>query len=135
MISISVSKIPDQALSEWRLSKIYFSKSPEVCLCGKSNIKECCIIINTRNGNKALLGSSCVKLILNKDCSFVFNLKKSNSTLKLKKLSSTEIRTLLDVGIINEWESDFLGNISKRENISIAQMEIINKIKNRLNTN
>lgn len=54
-------QIWDIAKLEWKLDYIdEHDEADETCLCGHYPIKQCCYLVNTKNGSHALVGNCCV---------------------------------------------------------------------------
>lgn len=60
----SVGKTQSEAILEWMLIGICWTIDPGRCLCGHSQIKEHCVLINTLNENVVMVHSNCAEKLL-----------------------------------------------------------------------
>jgi len=57
IIDLSEAVVWDLAKLEWGLAEVYEADEPERCLCGHFPIKEVCVLLNQRNGNRTEVGN------------------------------------------------------------------------------
>lgn len=123
IVALSEADDFDKAVSEWGLARVY--KGIDTCLCGHSPINNICVIKNKKNGNTAIVGSTCVQNFIGIPTDYLF--KTYTLLLKDEKVSFDKrfIQYLFDHEIINEWEYRFLLSTYSRPflNLSIKQQQ------------
>jgi len=130
ILKMSDAKVWDEAVKEWSLVKIRYSKEPETCLCGHHPIKELCFIRNSVNGEVALVGNCCIKKFLGVDLSNVF------ISLSRGRVNMDVVEYCHEHGVINEWEHDFMRDIVRKCILSAKEdakgKQIVCKIMSKL---
>lgn len=96
----------DEAKKEWVLVRIY--KSVGECLCGHKPIYNLCVLRNSVNNSKAIVGSTCVQKFIGIKTEYLFESYKMISKDTTAYLSEELINYLYEHDIINEWEKEFL---------------------------
>lgn len=130
--SLSVANNYYDAIKEWKLEIIIDSFEPTTCLCGHYPIKELCIIQNTKNKEKTIVGNCCILKILNIDTEKLFKglkkIKKDNS----KSINKEFLNYVFEHNIINDWEFDFYDNIKLKRKLTLKQLECKSKINEKI---
>jgi hypothetical protein len=117
IVGLSLADTWDEAKREWELDHVYFADTPGTCLCGKTPIREHCVLVNRANSNRAVVGSCCVK-------KFLPGLSSSRIFAGLRRVARSTGAALNEAcieyahskGYINDWERTFyLDTIRKRK--------------------
>lgn len=118
----------DEAIREWHLENIFWTKEFGKCLC-RHLIKQHCIMRNVLNENTITVGNCCINKFpshKNKDFTLVLQaLKKGSVNAALITLSH-------DFARINDWEYNFMMNVWRKRYFSEKQMRKYNTIKTKL---
>uniref|UniRef100_A0AC34FQ89 Uncharacterized protein n=1 Tax=Panagrolaimus sp. ES5 TaxID=591445 RepID=A0AC34FQ89_9BILA len=111
IIALSESKNWLVAKLEWELDFIYRAPAAETCLCGHSPIIELCVLINTKNDAKTVVGNVCVKKFMDLcEPSKIFRSFNSIEKNVKKSLNIAAIKYAFKKGWLTEWEYGFLTN-------------------------
>lgn len=121
IIRLSEYKIWEIAKKEWVWESTYVidpDEDPEQCLCGHYPIRECCIVVNKKNGNKAIVGNCCINKFMEPKSDLIFNSIKRVS----KDISNAFNLATLDYAkskkIINDWEYNFYAGTMRKRNLT-----------------
>jgi hypothetical protein len=115
IIDLSFSNTWEEAKREWFLSHIYFSHFHENCLCGHE-IVECCVLENTLNKNRCIVGNVCVNKFMGIESNTIFDSVKKVKEDFSKSLNYETISYAYDKKWINDWEKTFyLDTLRKRK--------------------
>ena len=135
IIELSISNTWEEAKKEWFLSTIYFSHSYENCLCGHEII-ECCVLENTLNKNRCVVGNICVNNFMGIESNLIFDAIKRVKKDISKSLNSDTIHYAYEKRWINEWEKTFyfhtLGKRKPSEKQLFKRQQINQKILNKI---
>jgi hypothetical protein len=96
----------DRAVGEWTLDRIYVTRAPGRCLCGHK-ILEHCVLRNTTNANRAVVGNECVGRFFNLPSGRLFRCLKRIMRDVCRALDATFVEYAYGEGWVNEWERDF----------------------------
>jgi hypothetical protein len=126
-----LSDDPEKYSSEWRPIHFFQSSQPQKCLCSKK-VKTCCVLENISNGNKTIVGDTCLKYALGDDYSFVFDLMKTKGSLKLLALSSHQLSELVKLKLITNDEEDFIASLRNLNPIPELESKNLQLIRNKI---
>lgn len=113
IIAMSQADNFEEAKLEWILERVY--KGLGVCLCGHSPILNLCVLRNTKNNEKTIVGSSCVQKFIGINTEQLF---------KSYQLIVKDIESYLDLAfidylfkhdVINKWEYEFLKSTFRKK--------------------
>jgi hypothetical protein len=130
--SLSEKSYPS-LLDEWSLDYVEYLQpddTSERCLCHQHPIREVCHIINTENGNTAIVGNCCITKINQEKAEPTFS--KANKIFKslrkiLRDINTSANQTLIDYAydksMITDRARDFYTENRKNSNLTIIQEE------------
>ncbi len=122
IIRLSESNIWDTAKLEWKLHEVYTVDNPQTCLCGHFPIIEICVLENSRNSEKAVVGNCCVKKFLGLSSDKIFQAIKRVRKDNQKSLNAEAIDYAFQKDWINEWEKKFYFDIMRKRILSTKQL-------------
>ncbi len=114
----------ETAKNEWEFVTGYQQPNSQ-CLCGKTPIKNVCVLNNKLNGNTAKVGNCCVTKFL--DISISDKIFQSIRKLKKdinKSMNADTLEYLKDRDIINEWEYEFYKDTRLKRKPTTKQLTI-----------
>lgn len=123
IITLSVSRIWDEAKIEWGLFNIYEADEFETCLCGHYPIKEICVLQNKNNRNFVTVGNCCVKKFMGLPSDLIFQAVKRVRKDDGKSLNAEAIAHAYEKGWINEWEYKFSIDTMNKRKLSSGQLQ------------
>lgn len=126
-----LSDDPVNYSAEWKPIHFFQSSQGQKCLCSK-RVKTCCVLENIFNGNKIIVGDTCLKYILGDDYSFVFELMKTKGSLKLLALSSYQISELVKLKLITNDEEDFITSLKNLNPIPELESKNLQLIRDKI---
>jgi hypothetical protein len=131
--ALSEEKSYPSLLGEWKLDYVEHlepGNTSETCLCHHHPIREVCHIINTENGNTAIVGNYCITKINQERAEPTFaKTDKIFQSLKniLKSINASANQTLIDYahekGVITERAYDFYTEKRTKRKLTERQLE------------
>jgi hypothetical protein len=116
------------AKKEWKLESI--SEGVGTCACGKTPIKQLCLLRNTLSGFSLIVGSTCVEKYLEIDCKYLY--KDIELAKKNKFVSNKTLEFAIESLVINTWEFNFYNDLRKLSRLSEKQKALLMKINNNI---
>lgn len=113
IIAMSQANNFDEAKKEWILERVY--KGLGVCLCGHSPIRKLCVLRNTKNNEKTIVGSSCVQKFIGIKTEHLFKSYELIVKNPEAYLDLLFIEYLFKHDVINEWEYEFLKSTFRKK--------------------
>ena len=113
IIAMSQADNFDEAKNEWILERVY--KGLGVCLCGHSPIRKLCVLRNTKNNEKTIVGSSCVQKFIGIKTEHLFKSYELIVKNPEAYLDLLFIEYLFKHDVINEWEYEFLKSTFRKK--------------------
>lgn len=126
-----LSNDPENYSAEWRPIHFFQTSQPQKCLCSKK-VKTCCVLENISSGNKTIVGDTCLKYALGDDYTFVFELMKTKSSMKLLALSSYQLSELVKLKLITIEEEDFIISIKNLNPIPELESKNLQLIRDKI---
>jgi hypothetical protein len=119
ILARSVASRWPEAREEWHLDRVYIG-TPGRCLCGH-RIVEHCEIFNSANGNRATVGSCCVKRFLGIPSGSIFAGLRRIARNTGAALNEAVIEHASERGWINAWEEQFYRDTIRKRKLSQKQ--------------
>lgn len=119
-----------EAKTEWRLSKVEYSDKDYTCICDHP-IHKLCWIENKHNGNKLLVGSTCVTKFINADLmvdALFTGLQRINKA-EQDGCSRLVANYAFQQGYINDWELSFLQSLGLKLGKSLTPKQLEHRLK------
>ena len=113
IIAMSQADNFEEAKKEWILERVY--KGLGVCLCGHSPILNLCVLRNTKNNEKTIVGSSCVQKFIGIKTEHLFKSYELIVKNPEAYLDLLFIEYLFKHDVINEWEYEFLKSTFRKK--------------------
>jgi hypothetical protein len=113
IIAMSQADNFEEAKKEWILERVY--KGLGVCLCGHSPILNLCVLRNTKNNQKTIVGSSCVQKFIGIKTEHLFKSYELIVKNPEAYLDLLFIEYLFKHDVINEWEYEFLKSTFRKK--------------------
>jgi len=113
IIAMSQADNFEEAKKEWILERVY--RGLGVCLCGHSPIRKLCVLRNTKNNEKAIVGSSCVQKFIGIKTEHLFKSYELIVKNPEAYLDLLFIEYLFKHDVINEWEYEFLKSTFRKK--------------------
>lgn len=113
IIAMSQADNFEEAKLEWILERVY--KGLGVCLCGHSPIRNLCVLRNTKNNEKTIVGSSCVQKFIGIKTEHLFKSYELIVKNPEAYLDLLFIEYLFKHDVINEWEYEFLKSTFRKK--------------------
>ncbi len=113
IIAMSQADNFEEAKKEWILERVY--KGLGVCLCGHSPIRKLCVLRNTKNNEKTIVGSSCVQKFIGIKTEHLFKSYELIVKNPEAYLDLAFIDYLFKHDVINEWEYEFLKSTFRKK--------------------
>lgn len=135
IIALSANNNWDHAKLEWKLDEVYEVEKPETCLCGHFPIIEVCVLINDVNGEKTLVGNSCVKKFIGLSSDRIFQAIKRVRKDNTKSLNVEAINYAHEKKWINNWEKEFYSDIMGKRKLTTKQLDKKIQINEKLSNN
>ncbi|MCH9695194.1 MAG: hypothetical protein K0U72_11860 [Gammaproteobacteria bacterium] len=135
IIALSESNTWDRAKLEWSLDDVYEAEEPETCLCGHFPIIEICVLRNTKNQNRTIVGNCCVKKFIGLPSDKIFQAVKRVRKDNTKSLNAEAIEHAHKKKWINDWERDFYLDIMRKRKLSLRQQNKKKQINDKLAKN
>lgn len=126
-----LSSDPENYSTEWRPIHFFQSSQGQKCLCSK-RVKTCCLLENISNGNKTIVGDTCLKYVLGDDYSFVFELMKTKGSLKLLSLNLFQLELLIKLNLITNEDEDFIISIKNLNPIPEFESSKLQFVRNKI---
>jgi hypothetical protein len=122
ILALSEAEIWADAKGEWALDYVFFGDEPGMCLCGRQPIREHCIIRNQKNGNTAVVGNICIKMLLGLPSESIFRALRRVQRNPEAALNKAAIRHAHAKGWINDWEWRFYLDTARKRNLTPRQL-------------
>lgn len=135
IISLSVSDNWDHAKLEWKLDYVNWTDEPETCLCGHYPINELCVVLNTRNDKRAIVGNCCIKQFFNWTLANIIPSMKRISKDEDRSASLDAIRYALEKRWFDEQDFKFYKDIRLKRSLSERQLKWKRSLNRRLLAN
>lgn len=119
------------AKHEWKVTRLVLSETSSYCPCGQL-IWEHCYIDNIITGASAIVGNVCVNHFMGVDMSSIFTWVKKLKKDPKKLANIILIDYAVKHRLINDWETNFLKNISGKRVLSEKQVACKDKINQRI---
>lgn len=113
IVEMSAADNFQEAKKEWILERVY--KGVGVCLCGHSPILKLCVLRNTKNNEKTIVGSSCVQKFIGIKTEHLFKSYELIVKNPEAYLDLLFIEYLFKHDVINEWEYEFLKSTFRKK--------------------
>ncbi len=123
IIALSVAGTWAEARAEWELDHVYLATTPGRCLCGH-RIVEHCEIFNSANGNRATVGSCCVKKFLGIPFGPIFTSLRRVARDIERALNARTIEYAYANTLITLWERDFYLDTWRKRDLSRKQLAV-----------
>ena len=107
IIALSFADNWSDAKREWALIDVYKEVTPDRCLCGRYPIFENCVLENSINGNRVVVGNTCVKKFLGLPSVKIFQAINRIISDNQKSLNAEAIEHAHRKGWITDWELKF----------------------------
>lgn len=132
IVALSEADVWDRARLEWDIEEIYVQREPDTCLCGHYPIKELCVLRNSKNHNKAIVGNICVKKFMKLSSDRMFAAIKRVTVDETKALNADVIEHARGKRWINDWEHGFYLDTWRKRDLSDKQMTVRRKINRKV---
>ena len=132
IIALSRADRWDRARLEWMIEDIYIQEESDSCLCGHFPINEICVLRNTKNGAKAVVGNVCVKKFMKLRSDKMFDAIKRIAADVTRALNVEAIEHAFSRGWITEWERGFYLDTWRKQKPSAKQLNIRTKVNRKV---
>jgi len=123
IVALSVADTWNEAKLEWSLIDVFKEEEPDTCLCGHYPIIENCVLGNSLNGQKAIVGNVCVKKFLGLPSDKIFRAINRIAQDNERALNAEALDHAYRKGWINDWERKFYVDTMRRRGLSGKQRE------------
>lgn len=116
-----------QARTEWEVEHVYklsAEEELETCLCGYSRIVNVCEIVNTKNGNKAIVGTSCVSRFLGPRSQAVLKAMSRIIEDQTRSLNAAVLDLLMKRDVINRSDYESSLNSTRKRKLTTDLREL-----------
>lgn len=120
IINLSEADYWHHAKLEWGLAEIFFTEQPGTCICGHSIIEHC-LLINSLNGNEAVVGNICVKRFVGLNSDKLFASIKRVAADTSRAFNIEMIEHAFEKQWINNWEYEFYCDTLRKRKLSDKQ--------------
>jgi hypothetical protein len=123
IIALSVASNWPLARREWDLVDVYFRREPPgTCLCTHFPIVEHCLLINRKNGSRAVVGNVCVNRFFGLPSEAIFRGLRRIAGDQSKSMGETAVEHAHAHGWLNDWERHFYLDTCCRRRLSPRQL-------------
>ncbi len=128
ILELSVADSWDEAKSEWEIDCIEQSEEPDTCLCGHFPINELCHLINSENGNSALVGNVCVNKFLEMESKKIFDCI-GRIRQDIGKAPNPDLIDFVHrKDWVDDWQRGFLYSTFRKRKLTAEQLSIRKEI-------
>lgn len=128
LIEASVNKTFEDCLNEWiETERYYVSNDSYNCICGKTNIREICIITNILSGRELTVGNCCINHFCDTDSNLFFRALAKISKDRARSANEALINFARKQNIFDSWEFTFYLNIWRKHNKSLSPKQLAKK--------
>jgi hypothetical protein len=112
-----------EARKEWELAEVFFAErdQPGTCLCGHAPIIEHCVLLNRKNGNRAVVGNVCVKRFMGLPSGKLFEAFARIMAKRDAALNAATVEYAHGKGWINNWERGFCLDTCRKRKLTERQ--------------
>lgn len=122
LTELSVATEWESVREEWKLTHIYLSYDPCICLCTHYPIFELCYLKNIENGRVVCVGNHCVQHFIGIHTDTLFAGYKRIKD-DVRNATNTSLATFAyDKGWINDWEVKFVTSTALKRKLSLKQL-------------
>ena len=121
IIELSESNEWELAKLEWELEDIY-EDDPSTCICGHYPIVEHCVLRNSVNWDRAIVGNCCVKRFMGLPSNKIFDGIKRVRNDPTKALNEAAIYFAANRKWLSDWEKEFCMDTKSKRVLSPRQM-------------
>ena len=128
LIEASISKSFEDAINEWsETNRYYVSDDGNNCICGKTNIREICIITNILSGRELTVGNCCIKRFCDTDSNLFFKALAKISNDRTRSANAALIKFAHNQNVFNHWEFAFYSNIWRKHKKTLSLKQLARK--------
>ena len=128
LIEGSISKSFEDAINEWaETNRYYVSDDGNNCICGKTNIREICIITNILSGKELTVGNCCINHFCTTDSNLFFRALAKISRDHARSANAALIKFAHNRNVFDHWEFAFYSNIWRKHNKSLSPKQLARK--------
>ncbi|MDD3708625.1 MAG: hypothetical protein PHR17_10260 [Aminobacterium sp.] len=128
LIEASNSKSFEDAINEWaETNRYHVSDDGNNCICGKTNIREICIITNILSGIELTVGNCCINHFCDTDSNLFFRALAKISKDHARSANAALIKFAHNQKVFDNWEFAFYSNIWRKHNKSLSPKQLARK--------
>lgn len=128
LIEASISKSFEDAITEWsETNRYHVSDDGNNCICGKTNIRELCIITNILSGVELTVGNCCINHFCDTDSNRFFKALAKISNDRSRSANKALIKFAHNQKVFNQWEYTFYLNIWRKHKKSLSPKQLARK--------
>ena len=133
IIAMSEADNFGQARTEWEVEHVYKlgpEEELETCLCGYPRIVNVCEIVNTKNGNRAVVGTSCVSRFLGPRSQAILKAMSRIIEDPTRSLNAAVLDLLKSRGVINLSDYNASLRTTRKRKLTASLRELRARVNN-----